>query len=69
MRQFHGVIIKTNGISIATSILRAVYNLLANFSDNVVPVDRLKEKAGKDIGKCTDFLEASPKTLLTHCDI
>ena len=29
----------------------------------------MKEKAGKDIGECTDFLEDGPDTLLTPRDI
>ena len=66
---FPRALFKTNGIRMATSAERAAYNLLNNLPEDVVPVDRLKEKAGKDIGEYTDFLEDGPDTLLTPCDI
>ena len=66
---FFGALFKTNGIRIATSAERAAYNLLNNLSEDVVTVERLNEKAGKDIGECTDFLEAGPETLRTPRDI
>ena len=59
----------TNGIRIAISAERAAYSLLNNLSENVVPVERLKEKVGKNIGESTDFLMAGPKTLLSISDI
>ena len=52
-----------------TSAKRAAYNLVANLPVDVVSVDRLKEKEGKNIGECTDFLEDGPDTLLTPRDI
>ena len=69
LADFPGALFKTNGIRIAISAERAAYNLLNNLPEDVVPVERLKEKAGKDIGECTDFLEAGPETLLTPRDI
>ena len=39
---------KTNSIRKATSTQRAAYNLLNSLPEDVVPVERLKEKAGKD---------------------
>ena len=42
---------------------------MTNLPEDVVPVERLKEKTGKDIGECTDFLEAGTETLLTPRDI
>ena len=69
LADFPGVLFKTNRICIATSAERATYNLLNNLPEDVVPVERLKEKAGTDIGECTDYLEASPETLLTLRDI
>ena len=65
LADFPGALFKTNGIRIAISAERAAYILLNNLPENVVPVERLKEKAGKDIGESTDFLEAGFKTLLT----
>ena len=66
---FPGALLKTTGICIATSAERAAYNLLNYLPEDVVPVERLKEKAGKDNGECSDFLEAGPKTLLIQRDI
>ena len=43
--------------------------LLNNLFEDVVLVDRLKEKAGKNIGECTDFLDDGPDTLLNSRDI
>ena len=40
-----------------------------NLPEDVVPVERLKEKAGKDIGEFTDFMEAGSEALLTPRDI
>ena len=40
-----GALFKTNGVCIATSAERAAYNLFANLPENVVPVERLNEKA------------------------
>ena len=65
---FPGALFKTNGICIAISAERASYNLLNNLREDIVPVERLKEKAGKDIGERTDCLEAGPETLLTPRD-
>ena len=64
-----GALFKTNSIRIATSAERAAYKLSAYLPKTFVVVERLKEKAGKDIGECTDFLEAGPETLLTPRDI
>ena len=66
---FPGALFKINGIRIATSTERAAYNLLNNLPEDIVPVERLKEKAGNDIGECTDFREAGPETLLTPREI
>ena len=52
---FPGALFKMNGIRIATSAERAAYNLLNNLPENVVPVERLKEKAGKHIGETPTF--------------
>ena len=60
---------QTYGVRIATTTERAAYNLLNNLPEDVVPVERLKKKVKKDIGECTDSLEAGPKTILTPCDI
>ena len=40
-----------------------------NLPEDVVPVERLKEKARKENGECTDLLEAGSETLLTPRDI
>ena len=69
LADFPRALFKTNGVRIATSADGAAYNLLNNLPEDVVPVERLIEKAGKDIGECTDFLEASPETLLSPRDI
>ena len=42
---FLRALFKTNGVRIATSAERAAYNLLNNLPEDVVPVERLKEKA------------------------
>ena len=69
LADFPWAIFKTNDIRIGTSAERAAYNLLANLPEDVVPVERLKEKAGDYIGECTDFLKAGPETLLISRDI
>ena len=69
LADFPRALFKTNGVCIATSAERAAYNLLNNLPEDVVPVERLKETAGKDICECTDFLKAGPETLLTPRDI
>ena len=61
LADFPGALFKTNGIRIATPAERAAYNLLNNLPENVVPVERLKDKAGKDIGESTEFLETAPR--------
>ena len=62
LADFPRTLFKTNGVCIATSAERAAYHLLDNLPEDVVFVDRLKKKAGKDIGEFTDFLEDG----LTH---
>ena len=69
LADFSRALFKTSGICIATSAKRAAYNLLNNLPDDVVIVDRLKQKAGKNIGECTDFLEDGPDILLTPRNI
>ena len=69
LADFPGALFKTSGIRISTSAERSAYNLLNNIPEDVVLVERLKEKAGKDIFECTDFLEAGPDTLLTPRNI
>ena len=46
LADFPGALFKTNGIRITTSAKRAAYILLTNLAEDVVPVERLKEKAG-----------------------
>ena len=62
LADFARALFKTNGICIATSAERGTYNILNNLSEDVVSVDRLKEKSGKDNGEGTDFLEDEPDT-------
>ena len=50
LADFFRALFKTNGIRVATSAERAAYNLLNNLPEDVVPVEHLKEKAGKNIG-------------------
>ena len=69
LADFSKTLFKTKGIRITTSAEREAYNHLANLYENVVPVKRLTNKAGKNIGECTDFLEDGPDTLLTPRDI
>ena len=40
-----------------------------NLPEDVVPVESLKDKAGKELGESTEFLEDGPETLLTPRDI
>ena len=69
LADFLGSLFKTNNIRIATPAYNAPYNLLANLSEDVVLVKRLKEHTKRKIGKCIDFLEDGPETLLTPRDI
>ena len=68
LADFPRALFKTIGIRFATSAEHAAYNILNNLSEDIVPVERLKEKAGKDIGECTDFLEAGPETHISPLD-
>ena len=52
---FPGALFKTNGICIATSAERAAYNLLNNLLEDVLPVERLNEKAGRISASATTF--------------
>jgi hypothetical protein len=60
---------KCYGPRIATALERASFNYMAHFPQELVPQDKLKEKARKDIGETTEYLEAPDGNLLTPRDI
>ena len=60
---------KCYGPRIATALERASFNYMAHFPQELVPHDKLKEKARKDIGETTEYLEGSDCNLLTPRDI
>ena len=60
---------KTNGNRIASPAERAAFNLMANLPEDVIIPDLLREKASKDIGESTVFLEGPAENQLTPRDI
>ena len=46
-----------------------MYNLMATLPQDIMPLEHLREKARKDIGKSTEFLEASADNRLEPQDI
>ena len=46
-----------------------MYNLMAKLPQDIMPRERLSEKARKDIGGSTEFLEASDDNRLEPQDI
>ena len=59
----------TNGNRIASPKERAAFNLMANLPEDVIVPDWLREKASKDIGESTVFLEGPAENQLTLRDI
>ena len=66
---FHERIWKTFGIRLAEPNERATFNFLATFPRELVPYDRLYEKARKDIGETAQFLEDCAENRLVPRDI
>ena len=60
---------KTNGNRIVSTAEQAAFNLMANLPENVIVPDLLMEKASKDIGESTVFIEGSAENQLTPLDI
>ncbi len=60
---------KCYGPRIATALERASFNYMAHFPQELVPHDKLKEKARKDIGETTEYLEDSITRLLRSSKI
>ena len=60
---------KCYGPRIATALERASFNYMAHFPQELVPQEKLKEKARKDIGETTEYLEVPDGNQLTPRDI
>ena len=60
---------KTYGTRIATPIERAAYNFMQHLPREIVLMERLKEKARKDIGETAEWLDLSDSNVLTFRDI
>ena len=60
---------KSLGMRWASPIERATYNLMATLPQDIMPLDRLREKARKDTRGSTEFLEASADNRLEPQDI
>ena len=46
-----------------------MYNLMQHLPRKIIPINRLKEKARKDIGETAEWFEESYENILTPCDI
>ena len=60
---------KCYGPRFGTALERASYNYMAHFPEELVPHEKLKEKARKDIGETTEYLEGPEGNQLTPRDI
>ena len=60
---------KTYGTRLATPIERAAYNCMQHFPREIVPMERLKEKARKYYGETAEWLDLSDSNVLTSRDI
>ena len=60
---------KTYGTRIATPIERVAYNFMQHLPKEIVPMERLKEKARKDIGETAKWIDFSDSNVLTFRDI
>ena len=67
--RFHPRLWKTYGIRLANPVERATMNFLASFPPEIVEKGRLRERARKEIGECTAYLEESADNLLQPRDI
>ena len=56
---FNPMLLKSLGLQWASPTERAMYNIMATLPQDIMPRVRLREKARKDIGGSTEFLEAS----------
>ena len=67
--RFHPRLWKTYGIRLANPVERATMNFLASFPPEIVEKDRLRERARKEIGESTAYLEECAENLLCPRDI
>ena len=66
---FNPMLWKSLGLRWASPTESAMYNLMATLPQVIMPRERLREKARKDIGRSTEFLEASADNRLKPQDI
>ena len=69
LADFPRALYKTNENRIASPAERAASNLMNNLSENMIIPDQVREKASKDIGESTVFLEGSAENQLPLRDI
>ena len=67
--RFHPRLWKTFGMRLANPVERATMNFLASFPPDIVEKDRLRERARKEIGECTAYLEECAENQLCPRDI
>jgi hypothetical protein len=60
---------KCYGNRVAMALERASFNYMAYFPQELVPHEKLKEKARKDNGETTEYLEAPDRNYLIPRDI
>ena len=67
--KFNPMLWKCLGTRWASPTERAMYNFMATLPQDIMPLERLREKARKDIGESTEFLEGPGDNRLEPGDI